>query len=145
MRLDTLIVSKTRPARMGDDRNAAARALEGEAGRIDIAQRLNGWIGGRCRRRRHKHRLVLENESRHVVIVDRHVTERATRNLELFDRQRARVFRDNGDKFNITDVAGADALADFCNSGIEAPIETQEKRCFAVFDRGKAVINAINR
>jgi hypothetical protein len=63
MRLDTLIVSKTRPARIGNDRNAAARALEGEAGRIDIAQRLNGWIGERCRRRRHKHRLVLENES----------------------------------------------------------------------------------
>ena len=85
MCLDALVVAEARPPAVGDDRDLAARALQGVDRGVDVALRLDRRVGQLRCGRAHRDRLLAEDEARDVEIMDGHVAEHAARDLEILE------------------------------------------------------------
>ena len=69
------------------------------------------WIDQRPTRGEDHHRLLAEEEARHVEIVDHHVAIEPARALDIGDRRRTRVARDHRDDLDLADGALVDAAS----------------------------------
>ncbi len=71
---------------------------------------------------------LAEQEARHVEIVDHHVAEQAAGARNIADRRRPRVARQNGDEFDIADLALRDPRLQGAEMQIETPVEADHQR-----------------
>ena len=113
--LDALVVAIGGAAGIGDLARSCPGGLQHHGRRVDVAGLADRRIDQRGADRVHLDRLVAEQqEAGHVEIVDHHVAEQAARACDVAHRRRAGIARQDGDEFDLADLAVGEPLLQGC-------------------------------
>jgi hypothetical protein len=111
-------------------------------GGIDIARRADRRIDQHAGGGEDLDRLLVEQPSRHVEIVDHHVAEQAARDAHIGERRRARVAARDAEQLDPADPSVAQLAFEPRKVGIEAPVEAYHQRHAAFGDDRKTRLGA---
>ena len=128
MRLDPLIIAIGGAARIADLAQFAARRAQRHHRGIDIPRRRDPGIHQAGRRGEHLDRLLLQQEPRHIEVMDHHVAEQPAGRRDVGRWRRAGVAADDGEQFEVADFAAVEPPLEAGEMRIETPVEPHHER-----------------
>ena len=121
---------------------SAGRHAHDHHGRVDVAGLPDARIDKHAAHRRNFHRILGEQEPRHVEIVDRHVPKQPSGDPHVFQRGRRRIPTRDHSQFDGADLAGNDSIPDRGVTRIETPVESDLNGNASILNHARALIHA---
>src|SRR6516225_3225301 len=131
-----LVVAKGSSSRVVDMAQFPVSSAHDHHDGVEVAKiRSNGGINKCTSGREDLGRLVVQHETRHVKIVDRHVTEDTARDRSVASRWHPWIARRDNDLLELSDLAGGAGVARRPVPRVEAAIEANLDGYVAALDR----------
>ena len=120
----------------------AGRHAHDHHSRVNVAGLPYARIDKHAAHRRNFHRILGEQEPRHVEIVDRHVPKQPSGDPHVVQRGRRRIPTRDHSQFDGADLAGNDSIPDRGVTRIETPVESDLNGNASIPNHASALIHA---